>query len=121
MGDVVHMGGRKIFTLEEVQEILPVLRRVTEEAVREVERRQAQILSAGEGSDLADRTREQIEEIYRTWIGKVERLGGWPKGPWLVDFDNGIDFYCWQWPEDELEWAHPYETGIAGRYPLAEQ
>jgi hypothetical protein len=37
------------------------------------------------------------------------------KGLWLVDFDSGSGCYCWQWPEQRLEFYHGYDEGFAGR------
>ena len=32
----------------------------------------------------------------------------------LVDFDNGEGYYCWKWPEREVDHFHGYEEGFAG-------
>jgi hypothetical protein len=40
------------------------------------------------------------------------------KGLWLVDFDNGEGYYCWQYPESNLEYFHGYTEGFAGRSKL---
>ena len=46
---------------------------------------------------------------------EMEALGADVKGLWLVDFDNGSGYYCWQYPEDGLDHFHSYEEGFAGR------
>ncbi|MBI3607499.1 MAG: DUF2203 family protein [Nitrospirae bacterium] len=43
------------------------------------------------------------------------QLGCEVKGLWLVDFDNGEGYYCWKYPEDELEYFHEYTSGFSGR------
>ena len=45
----------------------------------------------------------------------MEALGVEVKGLWRVDFDNGSGYYCWQWPEEQLEYFHDYEEGFEGR------
>jgi hypothetical protein len=45
----------------------------------------------------------------------MEALGVEVKGLWLVDFDNGSGYYCWQWPEEGLEYFHGYEEGFEAR------
>ena len=46
---------------------------------------------------------------------EMEVLGADVKGLWLVDFDSGAGYYCWQWPEQELAFFHTYDEGFAGR------
>jgi hypothetical protein len=49
------------------------------------------------------------------WSREQEALGVETKGLWLVDFDSGSGYFCWQWPEERLEFYHGYEDGFAGR------
>ena len=46
------------------------------------------------------------------------RLGIEVKGLWLIDFDCGSGYYCWQWPEPGLQFFHGYEEGFRGRMQL---
>jgi hypothetical protein len=48
----------------------------------------------------------------------VRALGVEVKGPWLVDFDNGHGYYCWQYPEASVAHYHDYDTGFAGRMKI---
>ena len=32
-----------------------------------------------------------------------------------MDFDNGSGYYCWQYPEEGLQYYHTYEEGFRGR------
>jgi hypothetical protein len=45
----------------------------------------------------------------------MEAFGVEVKGAWLVDFDTGAGYYCWQWPEEELSYFHGYDEGFEGR------
>jgi hypothetical protein len=49
------------------------------------------------------------------WAREMEALGLEVKGLWLVDFDSGSGYYCWQWPEERLEFYHGHDEGFAGR------
>lgn len=103
------------WTLDTAREILPDVRARTEKAVQEV----AALVSARdeqpEGSAARERVERRIREILSRWARSMEALGLEVKGPWLVDFDNGSGYYCWQWPEERLEWFHTYEEGFGGR------
>jgi hypothetical protein len=52
------------------------------------------------------------------WAESVMGLGIDVKGIWLVDFDNGSGYYCWQYPEESLQYFHGYEDGFRGRVKL---
>jgi len=95
---------RRIFTYEEAAELLPEVRRLTEEAHRQVEA-------------LHPRTdvESHIERIIVGWAEAVAAIGVEVKGLWLVDFDNGSGYYCWRYPEDGLDYYHSYEDGFRGR------
>jgi hypothetical protein len=54
------------------------------------------------------------------WQSKVEKLGGDPKGLWLVDFDCGIGYFCWKFPEEKLNHFHGYTEGFKSRLPVDE-
>ncbi len=59
--------------------------------------------------------RHRLEQEVRAWAERLTELGLQIKGLWLVDFDNGAGYYCWRWPEADLEFFHSYEEGFGGR------
>ena len=87
--------------------MLVEVRRRTQFAVEAVE-----AIQAPPDSDAA---KARMDEIASRWAREMEALGVEVKGPWLVDFDNGSGYYCWQWPEEELEYFHPHDEGFASR------
>ena len=97
---------KRTFTYEEAAALLPEVRRITEEAFRKVE--------ALEGSP-EEAAQDKINEIVTNWARAVLQHGIDVKGLWLVDFDNGSGYYCWQYPESGLQYYHSYEDGFAGR------
>jgi hypothetical protein len=101
------LNDRKVFTYEEAAALLPQARRLTAKAVAEVE-------SIPESeSATAD-----SEKIITDWAGSIIELGIEVKGLWLIDFDNGSGYYCWQHPEPSLQYFHGYEEGFGGRVKL---
>lgn len=98
---------KKIFTYEDASALLPEVQRLTRIAVDRT-------------SELADdtATSEDYQRIVQEWANEVMSLGIDVKGLWLVDFDNGSGYYCWQWPEESLQYFHGYDEGFQGRVKL---
>ena len=96
----------KYFTYEEAIALLPEAQRLTAEAVARVE----QI--------SADAPPAEYQTIINAWADGIMRLGIQVKGLWLIDFDNGSGYYCWQYPEPSLQYFHGYEEGFGGRVKL---
>lgn len=92
-------------------ELLPEVRRLTEEAHQRVDDLRAR---AEAGEDAAE-LEAQANQIIREWTNAMHQRGIEVKGLWLVDFDNGSGYYCWRWPETKLEYYHSYEEGFGGR------
>lgn len=96
---------KKIFSYEEALQLLPVVRQLTGEAVDRVEA-------------LAEEAVEEYQSVIEAWASEVMSLGIEVKGLWLIDFDSGSGYYCWQWPEPALQFFHGYEEGYGGRVML---
>lgn len=111
-------GNKRIFTLKEAQQLLPQVRALTAAAAAGAASLEARFESAG--TDAArSHLASQSQALWRDWARDVEALGCDVKGLWLVDFDSGDGiFYCWQYPEEQLEFFHDYDSGFAGRRPL---
>ena len=96
---------RKIFTYEEAARLLPEVQRLTDDAV-----------------DLVDSLNEDAVDEYQLvvqrWAEQVLQLGIEVKGLWLIDFDTGSGYYCWQHPEPALQHYHGYEEGFSSRVKL---
>ena len=85
--------------------VLPEVRRITDDAARRVE-------------ESASEAPEDCERIVKEWVDSITAMGVEVKGLWLVDFDSGAGYYCWQHPEGALEHFHGYEEGFGGRVKL---
>jgi hypothetical protein len=117
MGDIVFIGKKRRFTLDEAKELLPAVRRVTERAVNSVEKVRNRRRRAPKAMD-GPAYEEATQAVIGTWAQQIERLGCEPKGLWLVDFDNGRGYFCWRYPEPGLAYAHDYDEGFGGREPI---
>jgi hypothetical protein len=98
---------KKTFTYDEAAALLPEVRRLTEEAFRKVE-----ALSVSPGGPPPE---GRLEEVVGGWARALLSRGVDVKGLWLADFDNGSGYYCWQYPEEGLQYYHSYEEGFRGR------
>ena len=96
---------KKIFSYEEAAALLPDVQRLTEEAVERVDL-------------LSEAAVDEYQNVVEEWAARVMSLGIEVKGLWLIDFDNGSGYYCWQWPEPSLQFFHGYEEGFGGRVML---
>ncbi|HYC88449.1 MAG TPA: DUF2203 family protein [Thermoanaerobaculia bacterium] len=96
---------KRIFSYEQAVALLPEVRRITGEAVERVE------------NTLSDEP-AAYESIVTEWANAIMAMGIEVKGLWLIDFDSGAGYYCWQHPEPALEYFHGYEEGFGGRVKL---
>jgi hypothetical protein len=97
---------KKTFSYEEAAAMLPEVQRLTAEAVQEVD------------ALASDAPRDEAQRIVAAWAESIMKLGIEVKGLWLIDFDNGGGYYCWQYPEESLQYFHGYEEGFGGRVKL---
>ena len=109
---------RRTFTLLEAQELLPRVRAATERAVQDVDQLSSVINRLGETDPARVPTLAELEGVVAAWTGQLQGLGLEVKGLWLVDFDNGDGFYCWQYPEVAILHYHGYDEGFPGRMKI---
>ncbi len=103
------------WTLEAARALLPDVRARTSRAVAEAETLTEEQALHEPGSEPHRQLAERIEAAVMRWSREMEALGLETKGLWLVDFDSGSGCYCWQWPEERLDFYHGYDEGFAGR------
>ncbi len=104
------------WSLGAAREIAVEVRRITARAVEAVDAIEARRGDVREGDDAARVALEkELASAVADWVRAMEALGVEVKGRWLVDFDNGRGYYCWRWPEEQLEYFHGYEEGFSGR------
>lgn len=116
MENVIEINRKKYFTLSEARQLLPIIYRLTEESSREVRNHVNRIEAYSDKSHPSVAIiEEQINGIIDRWQGKMEKLGAEPKGLWMADFDSGEGYFCWKYPENEVNHFHGYQDGFSGR------
>ena len=122
MGDVFELNRKKVFSIGEARELLPIIRRITDEANLKVKALLATLEAQPDrDSDKAKILEEKINQHVSEWQTKVSKLGAEGKGLWLVDFDCGTGYYCWKFPEENLQHYHGYSEGFQARVKVFEQ
>lgn len=116
MDSVIEINRKKNFCLEEVRSLLPVFYYVTSEPSRQVKVLSNRVQAfSDKGHPAVGEIEAEISTIVDGWQTKIAKLGGKPKGLWLVDFDNGDGYFCWKYPETEIKYWHGYQDGFSGR------
>ncbi len=136
------MDGRRVFSLEEVNELIPTLSAVVKE---QLDRRAAIesllgelgqvlgdvperiVLEPGEPEEVRAMKRDILRRIdeYRSGWKNVEAMGAVLKDPraGLVDFYGNVEgqlvWLCWKYGESVVDHYHRLEEGFAMRKPIA--
>ena len=123
---------RKLFSVEEANDLLPELRRLLDEArarrdaMREKAPHLQPILEASTGNGGGKKGSEFGVDAYRLHlaIGRITELGVVLKDldSGLLDFPHSregrVVFLCWHPPEERVGFWHEIEAGYAGRRPI---
>jgi len=102
---IVRRVSKRIFSYEEAAALLPEVQQLTAEAAERVD-------------TLPEDAVEEYQGIVESWASAVLAMGIEVKGLWLIDFDSGSGYYCWQYPEPALQHFHGYEEGFPARVKL---
>jgi hypothetical protein len=105
----------QIFSLDQACQLLPHVKHVTADAVRQAESLAVQLRGLPEDDPEHESLSEALNGVVAAWADAVHSLGVEAKGPWLVDFDNGEGYYCWCYPEPTVAHYHGYDEGFSGR------
>lgn len=129
----------KLFTVEEANATLPLVRAITADLVklsREVIDRRQRLDSLVSGREIEsgnpyDEELDQIEQelekdskLLQEYVDELRQLGVEPKSgaEGLIDFpammDGHIVYLCWKLDEPEVLHWHELDAGFAGRQPL---
>ncbi|MBI2833308.1 MAG: DUF2203 domain-containing protein [Acidobacteria bacterium] len=114
----MKLPARRIFSLNDAQQLLPIVKQLTEEAVRRSTAIEERLSELARDTPEHARLAGELEEVVRAWAARLNELSVEPKGLWLVDFDNGDGYYCWQYPEATITHYHGYDDGFAGRIKI---
>lgn len=126
----------KLFTVNEANELLPLVRPVIEkilETIRGLRAKSEMVIRAEqidpETPNLMGRLQQNNEiagfiQQINDYVNEIQQRGCVCKGveQGLLDFPcllgNEIVFLCWQYGETEIAYWHRIEDGYAGRRPL---
>lgn len=109
-------------TIDEANSLVGVLNRVTEKHNKIVSDLMSRLETMSASAKFETRELEdQVSREIEVWNTKIRKLGGVPKGLWLVDIDAGDGYYCWKYPETEINYWHEYRLGFSGRISLLEK
>ena len=129
---------RRAFSVDEANKMLPLVRRIVGDAVRDYWRwqdivQEFEVAALRSTPDKPDETAEQLQgeatrlaEEIDGYIGELAELGVLFKGfdTGLVDFPGEIGgrpvLLCWQLGEESVKFWHEEEAGFIGRQPLPE-
>lgn len=126
----------RIFTIEQANRMLPLVRRIVEDIVQDYARWREQVgvlevVAAGRLGDSPPNEAEKVEQDAQRLAADIERyvselkeLGvdfkGFDEG--LVDFPAELDgrrvYLCWKLGEDAVAHWHDVDAGYAGRQKL---
>ncbi|MCB1037167.1 MAG: DUF2203 family protein [Acidobacteria bacterium] len=109
---------RRTFSYQEALASFPAVRALTSRAVRRIEALVNRLQSREEMENRKKELQQACQEIVDEWTEEVNLLGCEVKGLWLVDWDCGVGYYCWKYPEESLAHFHGYEEGFDGRVPI---
>ena len=118
---IVQIGSpadSKLYVLAEASELLPVVRKITENAYERLsrldQRLELMLLCDPRRIAIAD----EYEKLVRKWIVSIARLGAIPNGLWRVDFDTGEGYLCWRFPELKIGYFRDYDCEFDDRKPV---
>lgn len=127
----------QLFTVDQANRTLPLVRRIVDDLVREHRRRseklvELDLLGSGATADLPDPRATALEREIQSLTKEIDgfdrelrALGILLKDPrmGLIDFPANIDgrrvLLCWHLGEPSVQYWHDENTGFAGRQPLS--
>jgi hypothetical protein len=117
-----HSGARAFFTIQEAQQVLPIIFKLTKKYSEEVTALMERLSSLdSEKNGLEDKIEAQVNQLIQTWQNKMSKLGALPKGLWLLDFDSGDGYFCWKFPERQIHFWHHYQDGFSKRLSVEQR
>lgn len=96
------------FDLEAAQTLLPIVRKLTKQAVGELAPIQNKLNNMVPADPRNAVVKASYAQIVKNWAGKMERLGLKPHGLWQLGFDCGEGWFAWQYPERSVRYFLEY-------------
>ena len=127
---------QKVFTVEQANRTLPLVRRIVEDLVRQYGRWQerltaSEVAAAGTGearlreSEALHKEVQALAAEIEGYVEELAKLGAEAKSPYdsgLVDFPGEVEgrlvYLCWRLGEPAIQHWHEIDAGYIGRRPL---
>lgn len=106
MGMVIPIHSHRVFTRKDAEEILPIIRRITEQAALKASDLRERLRFVPVEEHLHERLSIRLDTTVKMWATKIAHLGCEPRGIWLVDFDTGDGWLSWRYGDDGLHHFH---------------
>ena len=104
----------RVFTLEEAKALMPAVRSMTGPVFLLAASLAEELSELDEQDDArAEALRDRLQVLVESWADGIRDLGADVKGLWLVDFDSGDGYWCWAYPEENIEHWGPTDSGPA--------
>lgn len=118
--NVVELKPKKVFSYEELNQVLPVIVRITKTYSEKVNKLIQRLDVLSQQDKATPQLECEVNALIAEWQNKVEKLGALTKGLWIADFDSGDGYFCWKFPEEQILYWHGYRDGFSGRRPVKE-
>lgn len=106
---------KKIWSLEEAKEILPLVRAITKEYYVLASKLADEIRNKPLSENILEEKEEELSQVIELWSKEILAIQVEVKGLWLVDFDNGNGYFCWTWGEEDILYEHGYHETFKAR------
>lgn len=104
MAEITSINQKRTFGFVEATALLPVVRRITQEAVSQAEALAVRYEALPADSPARSELEAELSRVILAWAAKMKKLGAEAKGVWLVDFDAGDgSAWAWRYPASDLE------------------
>lgn len=103
MAEVFELKPDKQFSLAEARVLLSLVKKITDGAVMQMELFKEHIERIDPDPSHHPYYEQEMAAIVERWGQKIRKLGCEPKGLWRVGFNNGAGYYCWHYPEEDVE------------------
>ncbi len=117
MPDIFTINADRVFNLEEAENVLPIVLKITrthsEKVKSLVERIDVEQKTSGKDNWQLE---QEINQHIDSWKAKMQKLGINPRGLWIGDFpsvDGG--YFCWKYPEASIKYWHSKQDGYSKR------
>lgn len=102
MADITSINQTRTFARAEAQRLLPVVRRITQEAVTRAESLAVRYEALPTGHPACGELERELNDVILAWAAKIQKLGAEAKGLWLVDFTAEDGVLRWRYPDGDL-------------------